>query len=349
MKLKRKVLFLYSELGPYNIPVFEELAITFNCDIHVVRWDKGCLKPYTPKKIDNVSYYKRSDFDEKQLKVLINGIKPEIIYVSGWMDSLYLKVVEPVKSSGIPVVTGFDDIWTGSLRQFIGKYYFRLRLNKYFSHAWVAGEAQYEFARRLGFSMDSIVFDLLSADINTFSSVRYNENTNLFLYVGNFRKVKGTDLLVKSFNFYRDHLNGKFELLCIGNGELFSSISDNPYITVQGYTEQSELIKVVGQASAFILPSRHDQWGVVAHEFATAGLPLIMSTGVGSRSKFLINGYNGFVFENGSVLDLANKMKAFESISSVEKSNMSKRSKELSMRITPQSSAASFMSLLGYK
>ncbi|HAS8565183.1 TPA: glycosyltransferase [Vibrio vulnificus] len=347
MKVKTKVLFLYSEIGPYNIPVFEELAVTFNCDIHVVRWDKNCLKPYSPMQIDGVTYYKRSEFDEKKLKDLIEFIKPEIIYVSGWMDNLYLKVVEPIKPKGIPIVTGFDDIWIGSLRQVIGQYYFRLRLNKYFSHAWVAGEAQYEFARRLGFSRENIVFDLLSADIKNFLSARYNENANFFLYVGNFRKVKGTDLLAQSFKYYRDELDGKFDLLCIGNGELISALSDNPHITVQGYTEQRELIKVIGQASAFILPSRHDQWGVVAHEFATAGLPLIMSTGVGARSKFLINGYNGFVFENGSALDLAHKMKAFESISAEEKSNMSKRSKELGMRISPQSSAASFVSLLG--
>ncbi|EHY1013765.1 TPA: glycosyltransferase family 4 protein [Vibrio vulnificus] len=349
MKVMRKVLFLYSEIGPYNIPVFEELSKTFNCDIHVVRWDKNCLKPYSPKRIDHVTYYKRSKFDENKLKDLIEFINPEIIYVSGWMDNLYLKIVEPIKPKGIPIVIGFDDIWTGSLRQVLGQYYFRVRLNKYFSHAWVAGEAQYEFARRLGFSRENIVFDLLSADIKNFSSVKYNENANFFLYVGNFRKVKGTDLLAKSFKFYRDELNGKFKLLCIGNGELISALSDNSNIIVQGYTEQSELIKAIGQASAFILPSRHDQWGVVAHEFATAGLPLIMSTGVGARSKFLINGYNGFVFENGSSLDLAHKMKAFESISSEEKSNMSKRSRELGTRISPQSSAASFMSLLGYK
>lgn len=346
MKNKKSIFFLYSEIGPYNIPVFEELVNSFKFDIHVVHWDQNCLKPYIPKEISNVTYYKRSTFNRSSLKLLLDTINPDIVYISGWMDKLYLNCVLPLRKKNIPVVSGFDDIWLGNIRQILGKYFFKLVLKKYFSHAWVAGEAQFEFVKNLGFDSKNIIFDLLSADVSNFKSTKYNPKCNSFLYVGNFRLVKGTDILISAFDYYKTKLDGSFNLVCIGNGQLEQHIKSQCNITVHDYMDQKKLLLIAQQCSAFVLPSRHDQWGVVVHEFASAGLPLILSTGVGSSSKFLINGFNGFLFENGSIVDLANKMKDFEMLTCNERLSMSNNSFELGKRISPKSCAANLVSVL---
>lgn len=346
MKNSPVTLFLYSEIGPYNLPVFEELVKTFKSQVHVVRWDKNCLKPYKPRDIDGVCFYYRSSFDKNSLEQLIREINPDLVYVSGWMDKLYLQCVLPLKIAGVPVIVGFDDIWKGSLRQTFGKYFFRFYLNKYFTHAWVAGDPQYEFARRLGFDSERIIFDLLSADVDRFSLNEYRGNGSYFLYVGNFRDVKGTKILAEAYEYYRNELNGNIDLICIGNGDLRACLLSKKNIKVLDYLNQDELTRFVKDSVAFVLPSKHDQWGVVVHEFASAGLPLIVSTGVGARSKFLINQYNGLTFPNGSVKDLAQTFKVFESLSIEQRLMMSERSKILSKRVSPQSSAANFISVL---
>jgi hypothetical protein len=61
--------------------------------------------------------------------------------------------IRPLRKQGVPVVTAFDDIWF-KIRQKNGFWYyffpFKLKSYWYFSHAWVAGPYQYEFAKQLG-------------------------------------------------------------------------------------------------------------------------------------------------------------------------------------------------------
>lgn len=78
------------------------------------------------------------------------------------------------------------------------------------------------------------------------------------------------------------------------------------------------------------------------HEFALAGLPLLLSDCVGSAPAFLINGYNGFVFRHGSSQALAEAMLALSVKSNFELLEMGQRSHALGTAINPKLSAASF-------
>lgn len=341
----RNILYLYSELGPYNIPVFRQLVSHWNANITVIHWDERCLKPYSVPEVDGVRFIKRSAVDKSSITKLISDLNPAVVYISGWMDKTYLKSILPYRRKGGKVVVGFDDIWVGSIRQYVGSIYFKFWLKRYFTHAWVAGEYQFEYARKLGFSKDNIIFDLLSADVDRFSSANYSASSSSFLYVGNFRTVKGTDLLAKAFSYYKNELGGEYDLICIGNGELKGCLSQEG-ITVVDYMSQERLLEYVDNSVTFVLPSVHDQWGVVVHEFASAGLPLIVSSGVGSKTKFVINGYNGFIFENGDVESLARKFLAIEKSSLDKRKAMSSGSLTLSSRVSPETSAANLMSLV---
>lgn len=350
--MNKSIVFFYSELGPYNIPVLRCLYQEFGFNVHVVRWDVNCLKPYEPPKLEGVLYYKRSEQTLETLTNLLEYVKPSLIYVSGWMDKLYLNASYPFKRLGVPVVSGFDDIWIGSIRQRLGTLYFKIYLHKFFSHAWVAGEAQFEFAKRLGFSRKNIIYDLLSADVEKFTpKTTCLDDTGKaikkrFLYVGNFKKVKGTDILAEAFQTYREELLGTWDLLCIGNGELKFDLENIEGLDVLNYASQDALVEYANQSNCFILPSRHDQWGVVVHEFATIGLPLILSEGVGASSKFLINGGNGLVFENESVKSLANAMLYISSMNENKLNSMSNLSLTLAKRISPFTSTSNLVSII---
>jgi glycosyltransferase involved in cell wall biosynthesis len=346
-----KILYLYSELVGYQIPIFEIYVNTYKAQVHVVSWDKNKLKPYTPPQLDDVIYYKRSEYSKYDILSLANEIIPDIVYVSGWMDKAYLYVTKQMKKMGIPVVTAFDDIWIGSFRQKVGALIFPFIFKKYFTHAWVAGPYQFEFAKRLGFKNEKIIFDMLSANTNIFKIDINNSDplkkSRYFLYVGNFRHIKGTDILINAYNIYLNTYKGsKWKLICVGNGEIENELKINENIEVIPFSSGEKIVEISKRADVFILPSRHEQWGVVVHEFASLGMPLLLSNIVGAKATFFINGFNGFLFKSGSAEDLANKMIDISNFDDDELHNMGTNSYMLSKRINIHTSAANFISII---
>ena len=61
---------------------------------------------------------------------------------------------------------------------------------------------------------------------------------------------------------------------------------------------------IFAAADAFVLPSRHDGWGVVVNEALGAGLPIIVSDRVGARD-LVQHGGNGFITSVGDIDGLA--------------------------------------------
>ena len=343
------MLYLYAELMPYNIPVLREF-VRANASVHVVSWDTKKLTPYAPPAIDGVTYYRRSDYTWQQLASLAESLKPSIVYVSGWQDKGYLYAAHRLRKD-TPVVAGFDDQWLGTVRQRVGSMLGPVLLRQFFSHAWVAGPQQYEFARRIGFRSDRIVFDLLSADVATFRTARDHiaSESGAFprglLYVGRLNYVKGTDILLRAYDLYRRASDDPWPLTCIGGGILEDDIRNHPHIRHYRFTSQREMMPLIADCGVFILPSREEPWGVVVHEFASAGRALMLSEKVGAASRFLIDGFNGLGFEAGSAPDLARAMAQITSMPEEQLFAFSGNSARLAERITPRDSAASFLSV----
>jgi glycosyltransferase involved in cell wall biosynthesis len=350
-----KILYLYSEIGAYNIPVLRCLVADHGAEVHVVAWDRAKLKPFSPPAVSGVTYYARSQLTEKTILELAERICPDLIYISGWMDRGYLPTASLFKRRGVPVVTGFDDQWVGNLRQRVGAAIFPFYYRRFFSHAWVAGPRQYEFARRLGFASDEILFDLLTCDYTLFNdaaetlAAKRSAYPRTFLYVGNFRAVKGTDILARAYREYRTEHGGTWPLLCAGNGEMQSLLEGEPGIELLGFVAQSELARLCARAGVFILPSRHDQWGVVVHEFAAAGLPLLVSAHVGAKATFLVEGFNGRSYPGNNPDALSRMMAEFSNQSDAALLKMSENSRRLARRIDPSVSAASLVSAISRK
>ena len=74
-----------------------------------------------------------------------------------------------------------------------------------------------------------------------------------------------------------------------------------------------ELLKALKTAYCFILPSRHEPFGIAALEALDAGLPLIASA-VGGLRDFLFDGKNALLFEDNNVDSL---LKAYNRLDSL--------------------------------
>lgn len=68
-----------------------------------------------------------------------------------------------------------------------------------------------------------------------------------------------------------------------------------------GFRNQSELPRFFDLANVFVLPSRHEPWGLIVNEVMNAARPAIVSDDVGCGPDLIDNGDNGFVFPVGDV------------------------------------------------
>jgi glycosyltransferase involved in cell wall biosynthesis len=68
-----------------------------------------------------------------------------------------------------------------------------------------------------------------------------------------------------------------------------------------GFRNQSALPRFFDIASVFVLPSRHEPWGLIVNEVMNAGRAVIVSDEVGSQPDLVTDGVEGCVFAAGDV------------------------------------------------
>ena len=72
-----------------------------------------------------------------------------------------------------------------------------------------------------------------------------------------------------------------------------------------GFQNQSELPALFTLADVFVLPSRHEPWGLIVNEAMAAGCAVVVSSDVGAAADLVLDGFNGFVTPVGDVEALA--------------------------------------------
>ena len=346
-----RIVFLYTVVVHYVVAVLRALKnINPNIQIILVYYDKrGSSKvQYEIPKVNGVLFLARSRFNKSALYDLLITEDPTIIYISGWVDKDYLWAVKRFKSDKKKtiVITGIDDQWFGTLRQHLGIIYYKLFYKKIFDFFWVAGKPQYHYAQRFGLQNNRIITNLLSADDEIFSekSVR----TKRFVFLGRFVEVKGIDILLTAYNQLADETRKNWPLVLIGDGPLREYIEShtNQYIQLVPFLQPKELKVELSKGGVLCLPSRKDAWGLVVHELALIGYPLILSSACGAATEFLISGYNGFLFQSNSIDSLRKSLMLMTTLSDEDLELFSKRSSLLGSRINPEISAHSLLSVL---
>jgi glycosyltransferase involved in cell wall biosynthesis len=340
------ILYLYAELMGYQIPVLEEYVSAHGATIHLVHWDHKKLTPYEPKAVHKVKYYKRSELNGKSLLQLGESVMPDIVYVSGWMDREYMYLCRTLKSYGIPIIAGSDSQWRGDLKQTLGSLYFRFFLKKSFTHIWVAGPYQFEYARKLSFKKTQILFNCLTADTKLFSRNGRSQNDCIrnFLFVGRLERSKGLIELADAWEQISEKKG--WTLTIVGNGSLKELLKSKDKVIVKDFLQPDMLVNEFEVAGCFVLPSLSEPWALVIHEAAAMGLPIVASDACGATPVFVTSGYNGFVCEAGNKEDLKDKMLKIINMSEQQLNRFSENSYKKSLQISPAIVSASFLSAI---
>ena len=343
--MKNTILFLLSEVHNYHISLIDEIVTRYSYNMVVIYKDKDNKTPYQPPQLQDVIFKGKSTFDSyKDFKEYVLNVNPILVRTSGWVDKDYLKVSKTLKKSEVVSVVVSDTQWKNTIKQTLGTILYGRYIRSCFSKMMVAGPYQFEYARRLRFSKNDILFSNLSANTKIYSKDEPNlKFEKKIVFVGRLEKIKGIDILFDAWDKVLDKKNWKLEL--IGQGKYYKIIV-RPDIVFKGYLSSDEIQQSMSNSAFFALPSLSEPWGVVMHEACLSGIPILCSDAVGSIPLFLIDGYNGFTFKTNDVNDLVKSIEKIIDLSDEELIRMRYNSLSLSKRITTPISAASLMSVL---
>lgn len=346
------VLFLYSEVAGYFLACAEALHQRYGVSVHIVRWPVNPEAPFRFRDYAGVVFHERRDLDDRQLYALYERLAPQWVYVSGWMDPAYLRLARRIRrEGGCPVVGAGDNAWQGSLRQRLGALASPFYVLPSFDYFLIPGLPQYEFARRLGFRREQILTGMYSADTAPFWEAGEHFHAQAggdfprrLLYVGRYVEIKGVQELCEAFAEVQGDFPG-WELQLYGAGPLRERLPAHPAIAYAGFVQPDQLPALAAQGGCFVLPSRTEPWGVVLHEFAAAGFPLLASDACGAASAFLRPGYNGFRFRAGDKASLRASLRSLMALPGGQLWEMGRRSRQLSYQLSPGIWAANLMQL----
>ncbi len=296
-----RIVFLYTELAGYIRSAMELLA-SQGFEVHVMAYPVNPEAPFTfDEEPGRAVYYQRSAFDRSRLEQWLASIDPQVIVCSGWVDRDYLHLCRRWRRKALTVLA-LDNPHYGGLRSLLSTRRARLLYKPLFGRAWVPGAPQVAFARAMGFARSEIHSHFYCADTRPFRQAFEQREQGTFarrfIFVGRYVGFKGVEDLWSAFAKMDRR---EWELHCAGTGPLYDQRPEMPGLLHQGFVQPSDLGTFVKPGGVFVLPSHREPWGVVVHEMAAAGLPIICSNAVGAASAFLEDGSNGYLFPSGDV------------------------------------------------
>jgi glycosyltransferase involved in cell wall biosynthesis len=345
-----KILFLYTELAGYFLACVREL-VRQGHEVHIVRWPVNKEAPFEFAFGEGITVYNRSDYNDKQLQALAASIAPDAVVCSGWIDRDYVKVCNQLKKTAVTILA-LDNKWQGSLKQQFARIISPFTLKRIFKFAWVPGALQAAYARKLGFSENNIRNGFYSADTpffaayhDAYKAAKQQHFPHRFIFAGRYYDFKGVRELWQAFAELKEEQPNDWQLWCLGTGDV--PPAEHPAIHHFGFVQPNDLHTYLEQTGVFVMPSRVEPWGVVLHEFAAAGFPLVCSSNVGAVNQFVKEGENGFVFSAGDAKNIKAALLKVINTSDENLVQMGETSAVLGKTISPQSWAACLAGMIG--
>lgn len=374
-----RLAILHTRLSGYLAACLREFKARTAAELLIYCWPNQADAPFNVSMFADLGEIRnRRDHDDAEIEAAVRAFQPDAILTSGWVDKGYVKICKSLRKTGVPVIAGCDTQWKGSVRQHLAAFTAPLHIRKAIDVLWVTGERQAVLARALGYSGERLWDGYYACDWGRFAGVRRDglgvptcrqrretadeeeesisetspprwgqvgaarRSDPTFLYVGRYAPEKGLDTLAEAYRIYCGQVERPWRLVCAGAGPLRETLVAAG-AEDRGFVQPSDLPALIGEAAAFVLPSRFEPWGVVAHEAAASGLPLILSDACGAGVHLLRDLHNGFLFAAGNAAALARAMVRMHGSTSERRQAFGGASHELSKQYTPQRWAETFI------
>jgi glycosyltransferase involved in cell wall biosynthesis len=328
-----KVLILWTHWSGYMDACARELQHLLSCELDIV-----CLQgqdansPFADEEF--FSYPCGVHTLNANSLAYLQARSYDLVLICSWHIKEYRVLARSSRRHSVRVLC-MDNQWFGSARQYLGIAAFRVYLRSLYDFAFVPGGRQARFATCLGFQPREIIEGHLACG-DGFLPAAEGKRPRCFLFAGQLVPWKGIHELASAWQLYVGRNSDPWRLKVCGTGPLLDSLKGLPSTELLGFIQPSQLPEVMNQATALVLPSLRDAWGVVVHEAAQAGLGLIVSSACGAADYFLRDGMNGRLVPPGDPKTLCEALEWFHQ-SDERLQRVGERSVRLAAQRTPLS------------
>jgi glycosyltransferase involved in cell wall biosynthesis len=334
-----KVAVLWTRLSGYLNACLRELASRPGVELLVAHRTAGSAAPFDEGQFSwmptRIEYVGRPDRDA--LLTQAEAFAPDVLLVSSWGISAYRHVLRHLRPRPLRVLC-MDNQWRGTLKQHLGVIASPWYVRRLYDVAFLPGERQACFARRLGFSDDWIWHGLYCPDATALvpeAGEPLSPLPRAFGYLGRLSSEKGIQDLLQAYEMYRASSAAPWDLRIAGAGPLRPEVDRHQGVIQSGFVQPVELGAWMKTIGCQVLPSRFEPWGVVLSEGAAAGLPIIATNACGTVPHLVHDFANGRVARTGDVRSLAECMEYIASLSDDERLAMGRVSRGLASPYTP--------------
>lgn len=294
-----KILILWASLADYTVACFRALSQKQNVKIMLIYQPASIIAPFNQF---DLSFCHSSFVDNEEQKInyelAIRDFNPDTILMASWNFRHFMRIAKQYKKTGTLVISAFDNQWQNTLKQKLGVITSNWFLKPAIDNFLVPSDRQAHFAIKLGYPQPYTGF--YCANSTNFENINYNPATRNFLFIGRLIEQKGVRNLIAAYQQYRKKVEQPWGLIVAGSGELRPLFENIPGVELKSFVQPEELSKLMNEASCFVLPSLHENWGLVIHEAALSKLPIICTINCGASTWFVRDGQNGYVINRTS-------------------------------------------------
>jgi len=267
------------------------------------------------------------------LHALLDRLSPDVVFAPGWSMLEALLAIEWCALKSVPLVIMSESTRHDATRS-PAKEQVKRRIVGLAAAALVGGGPQADYVVDLGMPRDRVFlgYDIVDNDHFAANAARVREQApalrarhrlpeRYFLCCARLVAKKNVPRLIEAVAAYRAAAGSDaWELIVVGPGPLQAEIEETiaarglgDAVHLVGARGYAELPVYYGLASAFILPSTIDQWGLVVNEAMASGLPVLVSKRCGCTHDLVQEGRNGFTFDPYDIGAMADAMRRIAS------------------------------------
>ncbi|WP_289029021.1 glycosyltransferase family 4 protein [uncultured Algoriphagus sp.] len=302
-----KLLIITNIPTPYRDPIYTILSKYDNIDLFVFY----CSLSEPNRKWN----YRYLDFNHKFLSkhenkfvrlnfnILkeLNQLNPDVVITSGFNFTMLIAWLWSIIKFKKHIPFSDGNIHSESNLSFLHKI-LRMLVYRYSDAFLGSSQKTLDLYKSYKIDQKKLFKSCLSVDNKKFfPKIKVNKIFDL-MFCGQFIQRKNPLFFVELAKFVNDKKPG-INVLLVGEGPLkFNTLTKlNEYEISYfdaGFVQSSEIISYYHSSKLFIFPTLKEPWGLVANEALASGLPVFVSSFAGVANELIIDGYNGFIFDD---------------------------------------------------
>ncbi len=365
------IALIHTQFGPYHVARAKVLQDIYSGTVNLIQladrelqreWTiegeapeiytvaKGALETLSPKVIAG------------KLVEYLAKIEPAVVIIAGYSHLAMRSATKWAKQQGIKAILLSDSQYLDRPRNPILEALKGRWIRNNFDAAFVAGASAASYLDDLHFQRDRLwrCYDVVDNQYLATKAKAVKESPyqlrqqldlpeRFFLYVGRFSPEKNLLRLLEAYHCYQQQNPHGLSLVMVGNGSQETELRnrarqlDIQNIIWTGFKQISELPNYYALASALILPSISEPWGLVVNEAMACGLPILISDRCGCLLDLVFPGINGYVFNPTQVASIKASLDYFTAQSPQKISAMADASTNIVNNYTPDTWATSLV------